>query len=465
MLILFSEAFFFSLIKLSNCKRIVTFVETSFKMDYNQTIEFLFSQLPVYQRDGKAAYKDNLDNTLALDAYFNHPHKKFKSIHVAGTNGKGSVSHMLASILQEAGLKTGLYTSPHLTDFRERIKVDGQMIPENDVVDFVAKHQAIIEQLKPSFFELTVAMAFDYFAHCAVDVAIIEVGMGGRLDSTNIITPELSVITNIGLDHTQFLGTSYAEIAGEKAGIIKQGVPVIIGEMNPDTQTVFEKKAHEMEAPICFAPKRFNVSSSWREAEFKHLAIKNEQSGTTLEVELDLLGIYQRNNVVTVLAAMQLLIPMFNIPKSAMVSGLKKVVKNTGLKGRWQVVSSSPKIICDTGHNKEGITYIVEQLAQENNQQLAIIFGAVNDKDINKILPLLPKDAYYYFTKAAIPRALNELKLHKAAEKEGLKGEALPDVKSAFIAARNKLGAQDLLFVGGSTFIVADFLANCLVEK
>jgi len=427
-------------------------------MNYQEALDFLFSQLPMYQRDGKVAYKANLNNTLALDAYFNEPHKKFKTIHVAGTNGKGSVSHILASVLQEAGLKTGLYTSPHLIDFRERIKINGQLIPEHEVVEFVSAHQQIILDLKPSFFELTVAMAFDYFARQKVDVAVIEVGMGGRLDSTNIITPLVSIITNIGLDHTQFLGETLPLIATEKAGIIKRGIPVIIGEQHPETRPVFEAIAKENEAPICFAEKRFTLLRSSIKDGFQHVSVKNEQSGTTLEAELDLLGIYQKKNILTVMAAMQLIIPSFGIPKSAVVSGLSKVIINTGLQGRWQQVSEKPRVICDTGHNLEGITLVLEQLKKESFEKLHFIFGMVNDKDPEKILRILPKNDIYYFTRASIPRALNEQELFEKATQKGLFGASYHNVQDAYHAAIEKATANDLIFVGGSTFVVADLL-------
>ncbi len=427
-------------------------------MNYQEALDFLFSRLPMYQRDGKVAYKANLDNTLALDAYFNEPHKKFKTIHVAGTNGKGSVSHMLASVLQEAGLKTGLYTSPHLIDFRERIKINGQQIPEDEVVEFVNAHQQIILDLKPSFFELTVAMAFNYFDSQKVDVAVIEVGMGGRLDSTNIITPLVSIITNIGFDHTQFLGETLPLIAAEKAGIIKRGIPVIIGEQHQETRPVFEAIAKENESPICFAEKRFTLLRSSIKDGYQHVSVKNEQSGTTLEVELDLLGFYQKKNSVTVMAAMQLLIPSFGIPKSDVVSGLSKVIINTGLQGRWQIVNEKPRVICDTGHNLEGITLVLEQLKKESFEKLHFIFGMVNDKDPEKILSILPKNAIYYFTRASIPRALNEQELFEKATQKGLSGTSYQYVQDAYHAAVEKATANDLIFVGGSTFVVADFL-------
>lgn len=429
-------------------------------MDYKQTLEFLFTQLPVYQRDGKAAYKANLNNTLALDEYFGHPHTKFKTVHVAGTNGKGSVSHMLSSILQEAGLKVGLYTSPHLVDFRERIKMNGKEIPEADVVGFVEQHKEFINELKPSFFEMTVAMAFDYFAKQEVDIAVIEVGMGGRLDSTNIITPLVSIITNIGLDHTQFLGNSLSEIAREKAGIIKNGIPVIIGEYTDVTYNVFKEVAEENDAFICFSQNRFIVRVIEGESGYQNFTVRNEQSGTTFNVSLDLLGDYQRKNIPAVFGALQILVPYFNIPKEAITNGLCKVVLNTGLKGRWQILNKKPRVICDTGHNMEGIEQVVKQLQKEKYDELFVVFGTVNDKNIHEILKALPKDAYYFFTQAAIPRALNAEKLAKTSFKIGLKGEICANVKDAYEAALVKANDNDVVFVGGSTFVVADLLSD-----
>ncbi|MDA3891533.1 MAG: bifunctional folylpolyglutamate synthase/dihydrofolate synthase [Salinivirgaceae bacterium] len=427
-------------------------------MDYKQTIQYLFSQLPMYQRDGKAAYKANLNNTLALDKHFDYPHRNFQAIHVAGTNGKGSVSHMIASILQEAGLKTGLYTSPHLLDFRERIKINGQMISEEDVVDFVTKNKDIIDELGPSFFEMTVAMAFNYFKEQMVDVAVIEVGMGGRLDSTNIINPVVSIITNIGLDHTSFLGKSLSEIAQEKAGIIKEEVPVIIGELNEDTEPVFRKKAEEKESFICFSERRFSIRDLKSAGSFQEIAIRNEQSGTTYTVSLDLIGHYQKRNIIPVFGALQVLIPYFNIPKHAIISGLSKVIINTKLLGRWFVVQDNPKVICDTGHNKEGLNYVFEQLKNEQYLNLHIVFGTVDDKDVDSILRILPQGAQYYFTQAEIPRAYNSEKLAKVAAKLGFQNTFFSNVPDAFLAAKIKAKPNDLIFVGGSTFVVADLL-------
>lgn len=427
-------------------------------MDYQQTIDFLFSQLPMFQRVGKAAYKDNMDNTLALDNYFGHPHERFKTVHVAGTNGKGSVSHMLASIMQEAGLKVGLYTSPHLIDFRERIKVNGEMINEEDVISFVKDNKVFIEELKPSFFEMTVAMAFNYFAEQGVDIAVVEVGIGGRLDSTNIIKPVVSIITNIGLDHISFLGDTLEKVAGEKAGIIKSGVPIIIGEDKEETAQVFLDKAAEMDSPFCFAERRFKKRVFDNSDYCQEMSVRNEQSGTTFNVSLDLMGEYQQENVLSVFSSLQVLTPLFNLPKDAIVSGLANVVKNTKLRGRWEIIQNSPKVICDTGHNKEGITLVVNQLKKQSFDKLHIVLGLVDDKDSKSILRLFPTDAYYYFTKANIPRALSYEKLAKDAKDVGLMGESYSSVEKAYITALKNAKSSDLIFVGGSTFVVADLL-------
>lgn len=425
-------------------------------MNYQETIDFLFSQLPIYQRIGKAAYKANLDNTLALDAHFSHPHKKFKTIHVAGTNGKGSVSHMLASILQEAGLKTGLYTSPHLMDFRERIKINGEIITQEEVIGFVDNNRAILEELKPSFFEMTVAMAFNYFAEQNVDVAIIEVGLGGRLDSTNIIKPLVSIITNIGLDHVSFLGDTLEKIAKEKAGIIKQEVPIIIGEYNEETAPVFSEKATYYDCQICFSERRFSVRTTKPSISTLELAVKNEQSGTTFNISLDLLGEYQKKNIIPVFGALQVLTPLLNLPKQAIISGLAKVISNTKLNGRWQLIQDKPKVICDTGHNYEGLKAVLAQLTTQQYEKLHIVIGMVNDKDIAKLLKLFPKSGTYYFTQASIPRALANEKLADLAKDEGLVGNSYKNVELAYKDALKNASDEDLVFVGGSTFVVAD---------
>lgn len=426
-------------------------------MDYQQTLEYLFSQLPMYQRIGKAAYKANLNNTLALDEYFKHPHKTFKSIHIAGTNGKGSVSHMLAAVLQAAGYKTGLYTSPHLSDFRERIKINGLMVPEQYVIHFVAEHKLIFEKIKPSFFEMTVAMAFQYFQEERVDIAVIETGMGGRLDSTNIITPLLSVITNISLDHTEFLGPTTELIAVEKAGIIKQGVPVLIGESQPSTKHVFIEKAGEKQSPIFFADEEYSVDFSTQTLVGKqNFQIRKKGILFFENLECDLTGNYQKKNIVTVLAGTDHIKEHFHLNRSHIYEGLKNAASTTGLKGRWQTVQVSPLIIADTGHNLEGVRMVVEQIYATPHQNLHMVIGFVNDKSIDEILDLLPHKARYYFTRASIPRAMNENELKEMAGKKSLQGESFPTVAEALKAAKNNAGPHDLIFIGGSTYVVAE---------
>lgn len=426
-------------------------------MTYQETIEYLFNQLPVYQKIGSGAYKEGLDNSLALDDYFSHPHRKYKTIHVAGTNGKGSTSHLLAAILQQAGYKVGLYTSPHLVDFRERIRINGEKISEQYIVDFVANHKDFFEPIHPSFFELTMTMAFQYFADMAVDVAVIEVGLGGRLDSTNIIHPDLSVITNISFDHMQFLGNTLPKIASEKAGIIKAGVPVIIGEAEGDVRLVFEETALKVDAPITFAEDENIIKSSLKTA-----------SGWLLDTKYyshlkDELGGYaQIKNAATVLCAVKELQNLgYSIPSKAIYNGFAYVTELTGLMGRWQVIQElHPKIVCDTGHNVAGIKYIVEQLAAEKYSTLHIVLGMVNDKDVSSVLSLLPKRAVYYFTKASIPRALNQMELQKLAGKVGLTGYSYHTVGEALKAAKEWAQSNDLIFIGGSNFVVADALID-----
>lgn len=429
---------------------------------YQQVLDFLYSQLPMFQRTGAAAYKDNLDNTIRLDEMFGYPHRSFKTIHVAGTNGKGSVSHMLASVLQEAGYKTGLYTSPHLKDFRERIRVNGEMITEEAVVQFTELFQAKneIEKLEPSFFELTVSMAFDYFRSMNVDVAVIEVGLGGRLDSTNIITPEVSVITNISFDHMALLGDTLPKIAVEKAGIIKKDVPVVVGETTPETSFVFEQFAEKVETKLAFADQEYL-------ADYSMLTIDGKQSlnihkNSVLfypDLKLDLLGIYQRHNVPTVLKTIDLLNEKgWNLSEVNIRRGLASVIQNTGLLGRWQIIGHNPLTICDTGHNPAGIKLVVEQINQTAWKQLHMVIGMVSDKDQDEVLSLLPANATYYFTKAAIPRAAEPEVLMAKAERFGLKGICYPTVHQAFSAALVNAGINDLVFVGGSTFVVAEIL-------
>ncbi len=432
------------------------------KLNYTDTLDFLFTRLPMFQRSGPAAYKNNLENSLLLDKYYGHPHTKFKTIHVAGTNGKGSVSHMLAAILQSAGYKTGLHTSPHLKDFRERIRINGDMITENEVTKWVEHYVRNNEnwRLEPSFFELTVAMAFDFFAQQKVDIAIIEVGLGGRLDSTNIITPEVSIITNISLDHTNLLGETIEKIAFEKAGIIKQSVPVVIGSSQEETVPVFEFIAKEKQADLFFADQEFN-------SEYSLLGIDGKQvfnirkNGIIIysDLKLDLNGIYQRNNLPSVLKTIDLLVSKsWRIETQHIYMGLENTMSLTGLKGRWQIIGHNPLIICDTGHNEDGIKHVVNQLKNTAYKKLHIVFGTVADKDPDSVLKLLPKNAIYYFTKADIPRALNEKILAVKAAEFGLHGKSYETIKKAFEQASKNAGINDLIFVGGSTFVVAEIL-------
>ncbi len=424
-------------------------------MNYQETLDYLFSQLPMFQRIGKAAYKADLGNTLQLDEYFNHPHKNFKSIHIAGTNGKGSTSHMLASILQSAGYKVGLYTSPHLKDFRERIRINGAMIPENEVIDFVAKHKALFEQIKPSFFEMTVALAFDYFAKEKVDIAVVEVGLGGRLDSTNIITPLLSVITNIGFDHTDLLGDTLLKIATEKAGIIKKGVPVVISQFQPEVSQVFTDNAHETNSELIFAEQQYKVEKIDYSDTFQSITINHKGIANTWD--LDLMGSYQKYNLAGVLVSIDILNKIgLSISKDNLAAGLKSVQKSTGLMGRWQKLQDSPKIFCDTGHNVDGIMQVLEQINRIPHKQLHMVIGMVSDKNIDGMLALLPKDATYYFTKASIPRALDQNELQQRALNFGLKGNTYLTINEALVSAKNNAEIDDLIFVGGSTFVVAE---------
>ncbi len=427
-------------------------------MTYKQTLDFLYSQLPAYHRIGKAAYKNDLNNTIALDDYFDHPHLKYHTIHIAGTNGKGSVSHMIASVLQEAGYKTGLYTSPHLKDFRERIKVNGEMIAEEDVVAFVSDHKEIISSLMPSFFELTVAMAFDHFANKNVEVAIIEVGLGGRLDSTNIIRPVLSVITNIGHDHMDLLGNSIETIAVEKAGIIKKNIPVVISESSSLTKPAFIRNALLSDSPIFFADERFSciLSQSYSIIGVRKFTLTDLSTNNKIEGETVLGGNYQSKNIQAVFSAFDLLGKRFTCSQLNILNGIRNVVRNTGLMGRWQILNSSPLTICDTGHNKEGLEYVVNQLQSLSATALHMIIGFVNDKDLKLVLPLFPQSANYYFTRASIPRALDEEKLRLEAANYGLKGKSYPDVSSALADARKHADTEDVIFIGGSTFIVAE---------
>ena len=424
-------------------------------MTYQETIEYLYNQLPVYQKIGGSAYKEGLDNSLALDTYFAHPHTKYKTIHIAGTNGKGSTSHLLAAILQEAGYKVGLYTSPHLVDFRERIRVNGEKISQQYVVDFVDKHREYFEPIEPSFFELTMMMSFLYFADMHVDVAIIEVGLGGRLDSTNIITPDLSVITNISFDHMQFLGNTLEKIATEKAGIIKKNIPVIIGEAEGEVKNVFTDTAERVGAPMLFAEDEHIIQSSLKTASGWLFDTKYY-----LHLKGELSGYAQIKNAATVLCAVKELQKIgYTIPSKAVYNGFAYVTKLTGLMGRWQILQElHPKIVCDTGHNVAGIKYIADQLANEKYDTLHIVLGMVNDKDIASVLELLPRKAIYYFTKASVPRAMNERELQMLAQKKGLMGYSYPTVAEAVRAAKDWAASNDFVFIGGSNFVVADAL-------
>ncbi len=411
----------------------------------------------MYSRIGAAAYRNDLTNTIALCNALNNPQQKFKSVHIAGTNGKGSTSHMLAAILQNAGYKTGLYTSPHLKDFRERIKLNGAMIPEQFVVEFINRIEPQVELLDPSFFEITVAMAFDYFAGEAADIGVIEVGLGGRLDSTNIITPELSVITNIGLDHMNMLGNTLELIAGEKAGIIKPGIPVVLGETLPETLPVFERKAAGEQAPLIIATQDYFVTDWHIEAHDLNVQVEDKRTGTHTVYQLELQGIYQLKNLLTVLESVrQLQQKGWEISEAAVHKGLAQVKKLTGLHGRWDVIHQSPRVVLDVAHNEDGIKQLVEQIEITDHTRLHIVIGMVKDKEVDKALSYLPRQASYYFTKARIPRALPEEQLAAKGDALGLKGNYYPDVNTALKTALLHAGKEDLVLVCGSVFVVGE---------
>ncbi len=424
---------------------------------YQETIDFLIEQVPMFQQVGSSAYKEGLFNTLELDNKAGHPHTRYRTIHVAGTNGKGSVSHTLAAILQSAGYKVGLYTSPHLIDFRERIRVNGKPISKETVVKYIEEEQPSLQSLHPSFFEVTTAMAFSYFESQKVDVAIIEVGLGGRLDCTNIIHPDLSIITNIGLDHVKLLGNTLAKIAFEKAGIIKPGVPVVIGEDCKETRPVFEKQAKECESPIYFAQDNNLVKS------FSY----NQDGALRYETDFypnlssELKGYCQHHNANTILTSIQILKQSgYNIPEEAVRQGFSSVCELTGLRGRWQTLADEPKIVCDTGHNVHSLTYIVDQLKQISSKpgfgKLRIVIGMVDDKDISGVLKIMPRNAIYYFTQASVKRALDATKLSTLEHTFGLKGNCYTNVSEAITAARTESNPNDFIYIGGSTFVVAD---------
>lgn len=404
-------------------------------MDYQETLSWMFNRLPMFQNQGRKALNHKLDNIQALTSVLNHPEKKFKSLHIAGTNGKGSSSHMLASVLQQAGYKVGLYTSPHLKDFRERIKINGIEIPENKVIAFIEKYKPFFEENHLSFFEMTVGLAFDYFAEEQVDIAVIEVGLGGRFDSTNVINPEVSLITNISKDHMDILGNTLPEIAVEKAGIIKKNTPVVISEYNEETAPVFMEKAKKENAPIVFA------------------------SSISTDLKTDLQGIYQEKNIKGVLAVLDFLRNDFwEISDDDIKAGLLNVVKNTGLKGRWQTLCEKPKIVCDTGHNEAGLSYVIKQISQQSFEKLHIVLGFAKDKDVEAALDMFPKDATYYFCKPNIPRGLDVHILTEIATKKGINGKAYDSVKQALQAAKENANSEDFIFVGGSTFVVAEIV-------
>lgn len=429
-------------------------------MSYQQTLKYLFAQLPMYQRVGAAAYKADLNNTIRIAELLGKPHQKIKTIHVAGTNGKGSSSHMLAAILQQSGYRTGLYTSPHLLDFRERIKINGKMIPKNYVTDFVNKYKEPFEEIAPSFFEWSVGLALDYFAHEEVDVAVMEVGLGGRLDSTNIITPEVCLITNISFDHMNLLGDSLEKISFEKAGIIKPKIPVVVSQYQSESAPVFSARARELRAPLEFADKNYKILSSSNVGSKRQVKLLNKQSETEENYLLDLTGNYQTKNLLGVLNLLSFLEKSgFVLEPENVQKALQQVVKLTGLQGRWQTLGEKPLIIADTGHNEDGIRQVLSNLETLNFNALHYVFGAVNDKDVSKILGLLPKKANYYFVRANIPRALDEQELKRLAAPFKLTGNAYPTVAEGLKAAKKAAAKNDLILIGGSTFVVADALA------
>ncbi len=428
-------------------------------MTYSETLNYLFTQTPVYQHDGSSAYKPGLENVKDLASIYNNPHEHFKSIHIAGTNGKGSVSNIIASILMETGLKVGLYTSPHLKDFRERIRINGKMIPEKNVTDFIEKYLKTKKaDFEPSFFELTTIMAFDWFASEKIDIAVIEVGLGGRLDSTNIITPVASVITNISFDHMALLGDNLQKIAFEKGGIIKTNVPVVVGKAEDEVKQVFLNISEENKSEIHFAPEEFFLETQNKGDSLLLRVLPN--SKTTYDIiECGLTGSYQKENGATVLSLVEVLKDKsISISDENVIDGFKNVKENSGIRGRWETISLKPWIICDIGHNEAGIKFVVNQLNETQFRQLHFVFGMVNDKDINAVLNILPKDATYYFTKASVNRALNENILAEMAEKYGLKGNTYSTVKEALESAKRNCHPDDLIFVGGSNFIVAEVI-------
>lgn len=429
-------------------------------MNYNQTLEFLFSSLVSYQEKGPEAYKPGLERITAFCKHLGNPQRNYFTIHVAGTNGKGSVSHILASVLQQAGYRTGLYTSPHLHDFRERIRIDGEMIPKQKVVNFVDKHRDCMEELKLSFFEMTTALAFDYFAQSDVEVAVIETGLGGRLDATNILLPLVSVVTNVGLEHTDLLGDTVAEIAAEKAGIAKKSIPLILGEADEAYNAVFEQKAAALKTRVIYAERDFTCMAQENRGTFQRFDILRRRDGGRFQIDLDLIGSYQAHNLLTACAAADYLheeTPL-TISRRAFLEGTRNAARNTNLQGRWQRLAEEPLTICDTGHNAHGLRYVAEQLAATPHERLFCVVGFVREKNLADILPLLPAEATYLFTQAPTERAVPAPELAETAARYGLRGEVLPEVKQALDRARELAGPYDLIFVGGSNFIVAEVL-------
>ena len=438
-------------------------------MNYAQTIDFLFTAMPSFQRVGGDAYKPGLERIAAFCQHIGNPQRNFYTIHVAGTNGKGSVSHMLASILREAGYRTGLFTSPHLVDFRERIRVDGEMIPKQKVVNFVDKHREKMQELDLSFFEMTAAMAFDYFDQSDVEVAVVETGLGGRLDATNIITPLLSVVTNIGMEHTEFLGDTIAKIASEKAGIIKKSIPVVIGQANEEYNSVFEQAAAALNSKVIYAEQEFVLGAVEHfDNRNQHFSIERTRDNRNFELDIDLLGDYQRHNIVTACAAADFLAEQtpLTISRRAFREGLAKSAENTGLMGRWQVLADEPYTVCDTGHNSDGIRFVASQLEALETDRIFAVMGFAKEKDLDKIMPLLPKKIYYIFTKASIDRARNIEDITAMADKLGLNYESQPSVTAALSRARCLAQPTDTIFIGGSNFVVAevDTIVNSLTE-
>lgn len=426
-------------------------------MTYQQTLDFLFGSLPVFQNLGAGAYKPGLEHIAGFCRSLGDPQRRFPSVHVAGTNGKGSVSHMLASVLMRSGLKTGLFTSPHLLDFRERIRIDGRMISREEVTEFTGRHREQMLSLGLTFFEMTTALAFDCFARHGVDIAVIETGLGGRLDSTNIITPLTSVITNIGLEHTALLGGTIAAIAGEKAGIIKPGVEAVIGEEELQSAPVFRDRAARCGAPLTFAERSYRYLGSHVEGGTEHYRIERLADGALLTPQLDLLGIYQHRNILTALTAADALRRAgVEIPEQALCDGLAGAARTTGLAGRWQRLGERPLTVCDTGHNAHGLRYVAEQLRAQRYRKLYFVLGVVNDKDLSAILPLLPADAHYLFTQTSVQRALPAGELARRAGEAGLRGETVPGVAAAVARARELASPEDMIFIGGSTFTVAE---------